>query len=139
MKRKAVAMVMGVLMVFWGAGSALAEMVDIGTGRMDQTEFAALQAMMQGKPAASRPTVSTTPIRLEQYGDVALTPAEFNALRDRVAGRNANRDVAGVSTTEVQMVDIGTGQMPVEEFAALKRLMQGADRRLPDGLAALQF
>lgn len=120
----AMAMVFGVVM---GIDSVAAEMVDIGTGQMEQSEFMALNAMVQGQLTDGPPVVSTQLVRREQYGLVEMSQKDFDALRNKVASRNDGNNTAPVSKPAVEMVDIGTGEMAMDEFAELKRMVAGSD------------
>jgi hypothetical protein len=102
-----------------------AEMVDIGLGQMERSEFLDLKAMVQGRPTNSTATLSTPIDRPERYGMVEMARADFAALRDQVAGRNVGVDAEPMAQTLVQVVNIGTGEMPLDEFMALKRRVEG--------------
>ena len=101
-----------------------AEMVDIGTGQMEQSEFIALKAMVQGRQTDYVPALSTPRDRPERYGMVEMARADFQALRDTVAGRSTSIDARPVAKA-VQMINIGTGEMPMDEFIALKDMVEG--------------
>ena len=115
-----------VAMAAVGFNTASAEMVDIGLGQMEQSEFRALKAMVQGQPTQAGAAVSTPLERQVRYGMVEMSPADFNALRDRVAGHDKGDDAAPARRSIVKMVNIGTGEMPWEEFQALKRMVQNS-------------
>ena len=123
MKKLSMAMV---FMMVMGIGSVAAEMVDIGTGQMEQSEFMALKAMVHGQPTDGVATVSTQLVRAEQYGLVEMSREDFDALRNKVAGRSDASYSVSEPKTAVEMVDIGTGEMPVDEFAALKSMIEGS-------------
>lgn len=134
MKKLAMALA---IMVMVGVNSAAAEMVDIGSGQMEQAEFASLKAMVQGRPTAKGPAISTPLAHPEPYGMVEMTRADFETLRDKVAGLGVG--VAGRPAVKaVQMVNIGTGEMPRDEFIALKHMVEGGDVIELDYLAAFQ-
>jgi hypothetical protein len=105
---------------------ASAEMVDIGTGQMAPSEFIALKAMIRGQQPDYMPAVSTPLDRPQRYGLVEMAHADFQALRDKVAGRSARVDTRPAVKT-VQMFNIGTGEMPMDEFIALKNIVEGTD------------
>ena len=119
-----------------GINSASADMVDIGTGRMERSEFSALKAMVAGEPLTTGATVTTPLARTERYGMIDLTPADFQALRDAVAGGNSIRQKAPEPMRIAKMVNIGTGEMPEDEFLELKRMVQGKEGFLFQRLAA---
>ena len=137
MKKISIAMAMA-LMVVMGVGSVEAEMVDIGTGQMEQSEYMDLRAMIQGRQADGEPAVSTPVARVEQYGLVELSQADFDALRNKVANRSDAATVAPRSKAVIEMVDIGTGEMPMDEFAALKRMVEESNGPCCAHLATLQ-
>ena len=126
-----------VILVLVAVNPASAEMVDIGSGQMEQTEFIALKAMVQGRQPDVAPVLSTPINRPERYGMVEMAQSDFEALRDKVAGRNVSVD-ARPAAKAVQMVSIGTGEMPVDEFIALKKLVKGTDFFKLDHLATAQ-
>jgi hypothetical protein len=104
------------------AAGAIADSVDIGLGQMQQSEFVALKMMVQGRQTDPRTAVSTPCVRLERYGLIAMTRADFEILRDIVAGRMVSVE-REPTLKSIQMVDIGTGQMPLNEFRKLKRMI----------------
>ena len=114
------------IMAMVAVNHASAEMVDIGTGQMEPSEFIALKAMVRGRQPEYVPAVSTPLDRPERCGLVEMAHADFQALHDKVAGRSASVDTAPVVKT-VQMINIGTGEMPMDEFIALKNMVEGAD------------
>ena len=114
------------IMAVVAVNHASAEMVDIGTGQMEPSEFIALKAMVQGRQPDYVPAVSTPLDRPERYGLVEMARADFQALRDKVAGRSASVDTKPAVKT-VQMINIGTGEMPMDEFIALKNMVDGTD------------
>lgn len=126
-----------VFMLMMGIGNVAAQPVDIGTGQMDASEFAALKAMVQGKTTVPANRVSTPAAHTEQYGELQMTPAAFQSLQNAVAGKGSGWDAAPAERTAVRMVDIGTGEMPVDEFCALKQMVEGSQTAIFDGLACL--
>lgn len=126
-----------VVLAFVAVNGASAEMVDIGLGEMEQSELITLKAMIQGRQPDTVPVHSTPLDRLEQYGMAAMTRADFQALRDKMAGRNVGVD-ARSAAKPVRMVNIGTGEMPMDEFIALKNMVEGTDFLSLDHLAAVQ-
>lgn len=126
-----------VFMVTVGIGNVAAQPVDIGTGQMDASEFAALKAMVQGQAAVYEDHVSTPPVHKEQYGELQMTPAEFQSLQKAVAGKSSGWDAVHSENDTVPTVDIGTGEMPADEFCALKRMVEGSQVAIFDGLAFL--
>ncbi|MCB2145966.1 MAG: hypothetical protein KQI81_05780 [Deltaproteobacteria bacterium] len=116
---------------------ASADMVDIGLGQMEQSEFIALQAMVRGRQPDVVPAISTPLDRPERYGPVEMVRADFEALRDKVAGRSASTDTRPAAKA-VQMVNIGTGEMPMDEFIALKNIVKGTGIFKWDHLASAQ-
>ena len=119
-----------------GISSASAQMVDIGSGQMSQSEFNALKSMVQRQHTGSVALISTPLARLEQYGPVEMTRADFMALRNKVAGRSV---VVGTTPElkPVQMVNIGTGEMSMDEFLTLKRIVENTDAFSVKHLAAM--
>jgi hypothetical protein len=126
-----------VVLMLGAVTQASAEMVDIGLGQMEQSEFIALQAMVQGRQPDVVPAISTPLVRPERYGPVEMARADFEALRDKVAGRSAGAD-ARPAAKAVQMVNIGTGEMPMDEFIALKNIIKGRGIFRLDHLAVAQ-
>ncbi|MBC2711111.1 MAG: hypothetical protein HGJ94_08975 [Desulfosarcina sp.] len=126
-----------VVVALVGFNSASAEMVNIGLGQMEQSEFVALKAMVQGGQTDTVPALSTPLDRPERYGMVEMARADFEALRDKVAGRSVSVDEKP-AVKAVQMVNIGTGEMPMDEFVALKRMVEGTGVFKFDCLAAVQ-
>ena len=126
-----------VFMLMVGVGSVAAQPVDIGTGQVDASEFAALKAMVQGQAAVTGAHVMTPAVHEEQYGELQMTPAEFQSLQHAVAGKDSGRDAIHSGKDAVRTVDIGTGEMPVDEFCALKRMVEGSRVSIFDGLACL--
>ena len=124
-----------VFMLMVGIGNVAAQPVDIGTGQMDASEFAALKAMVQGKAAVPGEHVSTPAVPTEQYGELQMTPAEFQSLQNAVAGKESGRDAIHSENVAVRMVDIGTGEMPMDEFIALKRMVEKTDSGMMGHLA----
>ncbi|WP_319523461.1 hypothetical protein [Breoghania sp.] len=126
-----------VFMLTVGIGNVAAQPVDIGTGQMDAAEFAALKAMVQGKPMASGEHVSTPAAQKEQYGELQMTPAEFHSLQNAVAGKASDWDRFHAKKDTARMVDIGTGEMPADDFFALKQMVEGSRTAFFDDLALL--
>jgi len=120
-----------------GIGTVAAQPVDIGTGQMDASEFAALKTMVQGKAPVPGDHISTSAVLKEQYGELQMTPAEFRSLKNAVAGKNGGWDTDRVEKEVVRMVDIGTGEMPADEFCALKQMVEGSQTAIFDGMACL--
>lgn len=85
-----------------------------------------LLSMIRGQQPNYVPAVSTPLDRPQRYGLVEMARADFQALRDKVAGRSASVDTRPAVTT-VQMINIGTGEMPMDEFIALKNMVEGTD------------
>ena len=79
-----------VVLALGAVTQASAEMVDIGLGQMEQSEFVALKAMVQGRQPDVVRALSTPLDRPERYGMVEMVRADFEALRDKVAGRSAD-------------------------------------------------
>ncbi len=123
-------------MLFMATGKVAAAMVDVGTGQMISSEFKILKALVQGWSTQAAPVVSTLRVHMETYGMVYMTPTEFDALRNKVAGIEDDRKPYHTVSTATQMVDIGTGEMPADDFAALKRMVKNSGRIVSYGLAA---
>jgi hypothetical protein len=136
MKKRTIVMAM-MAVGLMATGNVFAGMVDIGTGQMESSEFEALKAIVQGRPNHAAPVVSTVRTQVESYGMVDMTPAEFEALRNKVLGIEDDRKLFHTTSMDRQMVDIGTGAMPADEFAALKRMVQTSARKVSSGLAAM--
>jgi hypothetical protein len=125
MKKSAIALAITV-MAFVAVSNARAQMVDIGSGQMERSEFIALKAMVQGKKAVNGTAIYSPIVRPERYGMVEMAREEFKALRDQVFVRPAFVK-ATVAVKTVRMVDIGTGEMPRDDFIALKRMVEKTD------------
>ena len=136
MKNQTIAMAV-MAMVLMVAGNVAADMVDIGTGQMERTEFEALKALVQRQPVAGNQGIATPLAHTEQYGLLAMTPADFEDLRHKVAGIETSRASSPTVQVATRMVDIGTGEMPADEFAALKRMVRKSGRIVFDKLATL--
>ena len=136
MKKMTIALAI-MVMVMMAAGNVAADMVDIGMGRMERSEFEALKAMVQGQSAGKAATISTRRVPTEQYGLIEMAPAEFEALRNKVAGIEVERAPYHTASAAPRMVDIGTGEMPADDFAALKRMVKESERIVFDGFVAL--
>ena len=136
MKKITIAMAM-MVMVLMAAGNAAADMVDIGTGQMESAEFETLKAMVNGQPIQAMPAVSTARAQTERYGLVEMTPADFEDLRKKVAGIEEKRASTRTARTSTRMVDIGMGEMPADDFVALKRMVKHSEQIIFDKLAAL--
>jgi hypothetical protein len=134
MKRLALALV---VLAIVAVNHASAEMVDIGSGQMEQSEFILLKEMVQKGQPDFAPTRSTPLYRPERYGMVEMARTDFEALRDKVAGRSASV-YARPGGKAVQMISIGTGEMPMDEFIALKSMVEGTDIFKLDHLATAQ-
>jgi hypothetical protein len=124
-----------VVMVLLASGMAGADMVNIGTGQMERSEFDALKAMIQGRQTAAKPAVSTPSVNTERYGMVEMTVEAYESLRDQVAGRTVNVLRHPVNNRQMPMVDIGTGRMPQDEFLALKQMVEGKEESISNHLA----
>ena len=126
-----------VIMAAMAVNPALAEMVNIGTGQMEQSEFITLKAMVEGRRTDIAPVRPTPLVRPERYGMVEMARSDFESLRDKVAGRDASVD-SRLAVKAVPMVNIGTGEMPMDEFIALKNMVEGMDIFRFNHLAAAQ-
>lgn len=122
------------VMAFAAVSSAGAQMVDIGSGQMERSEFIALKAMVQGGKTVSGTVVYSPIVRPERYGMVEMAREEFEALRDQVFVRPVIVKAAPAVKT-VRMVDIGTGEMPLDEFIVLKRMVEKTDAGMMGQLA----
>jgi len=136
MKKIIFAMAM-VFMFTVGIGSVAAQPVDIGTGQMDASEFAALKAMVQGETMVSGEHVSTSAVHKERYGELQMTPAQFHSLQNAVANIDSGWERFHAKKDGARMVDIGTGEMPADEFCALKQMVEGPQTAIFDVLACL--
>lgn len=121
------AMTMAMIMV---AGTALAGSVDIGLGRMDQTEFESLKQVMSGdfQPTASTTTERPREIRVAEFDlsvveDIRQGMQEGSAQNDAVASASGNG-----------LVDVGLGSMSTNEFCDLNKLV-ASNTTQKDGLA----
>lgn len=136
MKKTIVAVAVAIVALM-GFNNAWAEMVDIGTGQMEQSEFQSLKTMVrEGRMDAIR-SVSTPLTNVERYGPVEMSPADFNALRDKVAGVEKVQEAPSIVTPPVRMVNIGTGEMPLDDFLALKQLVRGSHAFVLEQMAAM--
>lgn len=112
------AMTMAMVLV---AGIAMAETVDIGTGRMDRAEFEALRQMVSGDyhPTASISTPVPSDTKVAEFYQ-----RDVDAIRQAmVAG---STEITPVSKNS--MVDIGTGSMKTTEFCSLNKLVASNNR-----------
>ncbi|PID40978.1 MAG: hypothetical protein CR984_00435 [Proteobacteria bacterium] len=126
MKKMTTVMAM-MVMVLMTAGNVAAEMVDIGMGQMERSKFEALKAVLQGHPIQGEKAVSTVRAKTENYGLLEMMPADFDALRDKVAGKEKNPTPCQTASVATPMVDIGTGEMPADDFVKLKRMVQDSE------------
>jgi hypothetical protein len=124
-----------VAMVLMAVAIGWADMVNIGTGEMESSEFEALKAMVAGHPPATEPVVSTPLVQPVRYGMVEMTVDAYESLRDQVAGAPAGLTHQPGAVQKAAMVDIGTGQMPRDEFMALKKMIENKDAFMSDHLA----
>ena len=115
-----------VVLAFVTVNHASAEMVDIGLGEMEQSDFMALKAKVQGQPLDIVPVFATPLDPPQRYGMVEMTRADFTSLGDKMAGRRVTIDDRP-AVKEIQMVNIGTGEMAMDEFIALKIMVEGID------------
>ena len=121
--KKVIMTITAAIIVLAGFNNALAEMVDIGMGQMDRSEFLALKKTVQEGSTIATPAITTPLVQVERYGPVEMSRADFDALRNKVAGVGAVGASASIVTPVVQTVNIGTGEMPMDEFLALKRMV----------------
>ena len=117
--------------------NAWAEMVDIGTGQMEQSDFMSLKTMVSEGRMNAVQSISTPSERVERYGPVEMAPADFNALREKVAGVENNDQTPSIMTPAVRMVNIGTGEMPLDDFLALKGLVRSSHAVVLEHMAAM--
>ena len=136
MKKAMIAIAMASIMSL-GIDSALAQMVDIGMGQMESTEFNALKAMVQRHLPVEALAVAIPRVPAERYGLLEMSPAEFETLRNKVAGIEDGSNSSSEATVAVRMVDIGTGEMPADEFAALQHMIEKPKFPVFDSLAFL--
>lgn len=122
--KKVIMTITAAIIVLAGFNNALAEMVDIGMGQMDRSEFLALKKMVQEGSTNATPAITTPLAQVERYGPVEMSRADFDALRNEVAGVGSVGASASIVTPVVQTVNIGTGEMPMDEFMALKRMVE---------------
>ncbi len=113
-----------------------ADMIDIGTGEMERSEFNALRAVMAGQRVTAGSVVSTPRVDTQRYGMIEMTVADFERLKDLVAGRAVDPSLQHVDSEAIAMVDIGTGEMPQDAFLALKEMIKGKDIKIFNQLAA---
>ncbi|MBC2711110.1 MAG: hypothetical protein HGJ94_08970 [Desulfosarcina sp.] len=111
-----VAMAMAMVMV---AGIVMAETVDIGLGRMDRAEFAALRLMVSGDyhPSATVSTEIPKETRVAEFNR-----SDVDSIRQAMTASIAERNAAA-SASNNDMVDIGTGSMAASEFCDLNKLV----------------
>ena len=121
--KKAIMTITAAIIVLVGFNHALAETVDIGMGQMDRSEFLALKKMVQEGRTAVTPEITTPLVQVERYGPVEMSRADYDALRNTVAGIGGAEMPASIVTPSVRTVNIGTGAMPMDEFLALKRMV----------------
>ncbi|BBO77435.1 hypothetical protein DSCW_48520 [Desulfosarcina widdelii] len=111
-----VATTMAIMMV---AGVAMAGSVDIGLGRMDQSEFDTLKQMVSGdyQPPASIATERPREVRVAEFNW-----ADVQAIRQVMVARAVEQNHKLVLTNK-STVDIGTGSMSTSEFCDLNKLV----------------
>lgn len=119
--------VMAIIFMTAAAAPASAEMVNIGLGQMEQSEFMALKSLVQGTSTKKAMAITTPLKHSEQYGMMEMLPSEFETLRRVVAGRSDFGHKTSTTIKMAQMVDIGTGEMPLDEFTALKQMVGNGD------------
>ena len=123
--KKMASLAAGVLIALMTISNSSAEMVNIGMGQMESSEFAALKAKVAGHAQVNTPRMSTPLVRPERYGMVAMAPEEYDTLRRVIAQRPYHAAQPSRAPKPVHMVDIGTGHMPQDEFMALKNMIRG--------------
>jgi len=101
------------------AGVAMAGSVDIGLGRMDQSEFATLRQMVSGdyQPSASVTTEIPQNTRVAEFNQ-----ADVDDIRLAMASGDVQQHETE-SLANSNMVDIGTGAMATGEFCDLNKLV----------------
>ena len=121
-----IAMTMAIMMV---AGVAMAGSVDIGLGRMDQSEFDTLKQMVSGdyQPSASISTERPKEVRVAEFNWT-----DVQAIRQVMAASAVEQDNKPVLRT-IDTVDIGTGSMSTSEFCDLNKLVANNSANLNAG------
>ncbi len=120
MKRAFTIMAMVMMAVMMTAVFATAaDSVDIGMGRMDRSEFNALQQMVRGD---FRPTQSVT-TEIPQVTHVAeFNVRDVESIRQAMVG-NRDQEMVATSASPNKLVDIGLGSMSTNEFCDLNKLV----------------
>ena len=122
------AMVMMALMVT-SVFAAAADSVDIGMGRMDRSEFNALQQMVRGD---YRPTQSVT-TEIPQVTHVAeFNVRDVESIRQAMVG-NRDQEMVATSASPNKLVDIGLGSMSTNEFCDLNKLVASNTNQQNEG------
>jgi hypothetical protein len=105
--------------IMLAAAVATAGGVNIGLGRMDRSDFTALQQMVAGhyRPAVSVSTPIPVPLRVAEFNQNMV-----DAIRQAMA-TGSSRTVATASSSKTTMVDIGTGSMQTMEFCDLDKMV----------------
>lgn len=111
-----IAMTMAIMVV---AGTAMADSVDIGLGRMDQAEFEALKQTV-GRDFQVDTFVTAAKPRQTHVAEFDLSVVED--IRQGMATGNVQND-AMASASEKKIVDVGLGSMPTREFCDLNKLV----------------
>jgi hypothetical protein len=119
------------LMVMAGVGGA--EMVDIGMGSMDRSEFEALKGVMGGGFQAFS-AGSTAPTAADRVAE--FSRSDVDAIGQVMAATFSTWNVA-VSESKSQTVDIGTGSMSTGEFCGLSKLVASNRVNPSEGYASI--
>ncbi|BBO70698.1 hypothetical protein DSCA_46280 [Desulfosarcina alkanivorans] len=101
------------------AAVAMAGTVDIGLGRMDQSEFDTLRQMVNGtfQPTARAATEKPRQTRIAEFDQDVV-----DAIRQAMVN-TGDQGPATAYASEGRMVDIGTGSMATSEFCDLNKLV----------------
>jgi hypothetical protein len=113
------------------AGVAMAGSVDIGLGRMDQSEFTTLRQIVSGdyQPSASVTTETPQNTRVAEFNQ-----ADVDDIRQAMASGNVQQHETE-SLANSSMVDIGTGTMATGEFCDLNKLVASNNSNSNRGFA----
>jgi len=92
-------------------------------GRMNQAEFDTLRQMVNG---SYQPSDSVTTEIRQNIHVAGFNQTDVDDSRQAMAAGSIQRD-ATESVANNGMVDIGTGEMPMDDFIALKNMVEGTD------------
>ncbi len=110
------------LLVFFVSGIAMAEMVDIGPGKMDRTDFDQIKAMVAGESVNTASPFDKSDAE-QVYGLLKMRPSDVENLKNRVSGNFVATD-NNAAARPIELVSIGPGKMTSDDFYSLKRMVK---------------